>query len=445
METSCELTGRGGLRSRRISVAVQASYRCPILPAWPQRALPTTATAAATTTFPLRRRCPSQLPAAPMASPAASHQPGHMAIPVIDLSPLRQSPPNAEAVQRLAAEVDRACRQVGFLCELHCTVWRVTTARFWCRTCACLVLGVPSAVNWSEASQLGSRQQVPRRACCASPSSAASLPIPLPGIVYPCAADVSGHGVSEQEMQGLMALTRRLFDLPQAAKNGLDASKSMLARGCAHAEQVARSGALISLATLPDWQGLKAAGQGSWKLQLLVRLAHAWRAGWPKPPLHLLLMPPAPHPLATLLSLCHPFCTALQLSPSTASSTACTHPPSRYNSQELGKHSCTPEDGRQDVKVQAGPSSVGVKSNCCTGYGRGSCLPNIVVVAFGLGAFVQQPSLLRSLRRRASLLVLSVGQVTRGHPRPCMDPTSGRLKRCYPVSLLACTGLCCMC
>ncbi|KAI7843361.1 hypothetical protein COHA_003057 [Chlorella ohadii] len=114
-----------------------------------------------------------------MASPAASHQPGHMAIPLIDLSPLPQSPPDAEAVQRLAAEVDRACRQVGFL--------------------------------------------------------------------Y-----VSGHGVSEEEMQGLVGLTRRLFDLPQAAKDGLDASKSALARG--------------------------------------------------------------------------------------------------YNSQELGKHSCTPEDGRQDVK-----------------------------------------------------------------------------------------------
>ena len=42
-----------------------------------------------------------------------------MAIPLIDLSPLRQSPPDAEAVQRLAAEVDRACRQVGFLCELY--------------------------------------------------------------------------------------------------------------------------------------------------------------------------------------------------------------------------------------------------------------------------------------------------------------------------------------
>lgn len=52
-----------------------------------------------------------------MAAPAASPDLGGMAIPLIDLSPLRQSPPDADAVHRLAAEVDRACRQVGFLCE----------------------------------------------------------------------------------------------------------------------------------------------------------------------------------------------------------------------------------------------------------------------------------------------------------------------------------------
>lgn len=93
-----------------------------------------------------------------MATPAATPQPGGMAIPLVDLSPLRQSPADAAAVQRLAAEVDRACRQVGFL--------------------------------------------------------------------Y-----VSGHGVSEEEMQGLLGLACRLFDLPRAAKEGMDASESTLARG----------------------------------------------------------------------------------------------------------------------------------------------------------------------------------------------------------------------
>ena len=88
---------------------------------------------------------------------AAPPQAG-VAIPVIDLSPLRAPEPDAAALAALGTAVSSACSRVGFF-------------------------------------------------------------------------NVVGHGLSEADVAGLLRLARRLFDLPQAAKNALDASQSLLARG----------------------------------------------------------------------------------------------------------------------------------------------------------------------------------------------------------------------
>ena len=156
-----------------------------------------------------------------MATPAATPQPGGMAIPLVDLSPLRQSPADAAAVQRLAAEVDRACRQVGFLCERS-----VRDVQSYCFQKA---LSAPLVALQQLSDAFRWRKHPCKQACrCLCPSL---LP-PMPQAPSLLPADVSGHGVSEEEMQGLLGLACRLFDLPLAAKEGMDASESTLARGC---------------------------------------------------------------------------------------------------------------------------------------------------------------------------------------------------------------------
>lgn len=194
-----------------------------------QPLLPATAAAAAAHqqgTACLASACPAcRHSQAPMPAPAdAGPEPASMAIPLIDLSPLRQSPLEAAAVRALAAQVDRACRDVGFLCEPDCACFlpfnsthRPTDSRGMRRAPEEGLREVRPCWHSRRAHGPVPHNLVrPRRAC---------PPLPC------AAADIAGHGMPEGEMQARLGLARRLFDLPQAAKTGLDASQSPLARG----------------------------------------------------------------------------------------------------------------------------------------------------------------------------------------------------------------------
>lgn len=96
------------------------------------------------------------------------------------------------------------------------------------------------------------REHPCKQACrCSCPTLLANLPQALLPSLQPNSlpTDVSGHGVSEEEMHRLLGLARRLFDLPRAAKEGMDASKSTLARGCVSCARLPLPGCVFGWCT----------------------------------------------------------------------------------------------------------------------------------------------------------------------------------------------------
>lgn len=228
-------------------------------------------------------------------------------------------------------------------------------------------------------------------------------------------------------MQGLMGLTRRLFDLPQAAKDGVDAAQSALARGW-----VATAAGVPPLFAC----GLLAAGNNRVCAALGVACLTTHPPVLPLGPARQVQQP------GTRQAQLHTGGRPARCQGKPRAGQRCC----AMQLRELRCHGAT----LHSLNQPAHPAAMLLPLPTLTTRRRASRFGWSVRLATHLARLSHflLPEWPHSLPlhtpttcRRASHLVWSVRLATRARPRPCTAPTSGRPRRCCRVGALHALGL----